>query len=332
MGIADPAQTESRSVPVISIVTACYNSTPFIDRLYKSLQKQTNKNFEWVCVDDCSSDATVEHLQALRPPGRCGMQLYRLPQNSSASMAITLGVKRARGDLIIIMDHDDEFMPHGLAAVRDAWPLIKDSPDVCGLVFQAAHPDGTMIGRAIPLGRKFRASWMMNAYPDVHDATWAIKADDAKEVHNPETLEAVCTWGVVSNYLTASKWAIAGPGSPIRYYHRDNPNSQMNSWKLSRKWVSSYARYLDQADRYYFLRPMKWVRHTIALARYSRIVHGGYLFAARDIKRPSMRAFLTVAAVFAVMLDLLKPKTAAVVNIPLFPINELDGLENLHKG
>jgi len=332
LGLTDPHPNTDPGEPLISVVTGCYNSMRFIDRLYRSLQNQTYKNFEWVCVDDCSTDQTVEYLKSLTPPGSRGMQLYSLPQNSAASMAITLGVRKAKGEIIIIMDHDDEFMPHGLAAVRDAWPLVQGDPNLCGLVFQAAHPDGTMIGRPIPLGRKFSQSSMMNIYPDAHDSTWAIKADDLKSVHDPAALEAVCTWGVVTNALTASKRVVMGPGSPIRYYHRDNPNSQMNSWKLSRKWVYCYALYLDQADRYYLLRPGKWLRHAITLARYSRIVHGRYSYASRHISRRSMRALLAAATVPAALLDWLRPKTESVVEIPPFPIAELEGLADLHNG
>lgn len=128
---------------------------------------------------------------------------------------------------------------------------------------------------------------MMNVYPDAHDATFAIKAVDAKAVHDPRMLEPICTWGVVMGILTETKRFMAGPGSPIRYFHRDNPQSQMNSWKLSRKWVFSYARYLDQLDRHYLRRPLKWARHAVTLARFSKVVHGSYLYALRDMKRAS---------------------------------------------
>jgi glycosyltransferase involved in cell wall biosynthesis len=328
VGIAEPNDVDG---PKISVVTACYNSLRFIDRLYQSLQAQTYDRFEWICVDDGSSDATVEHLLKLRAPGALGMQVYRLPHNSGSSIAIAFGVQRARGDLVIIMDHDDEFMPHGLAAVRDAWPSVKDDPTLCGLAFQAAHPDGKMIGRPIPVGSRFSHSWMMNVHPDAHDATFAIKTPDAKAAHDPQALEPICTWGVVMNDLTATKRFVAGAGSPIRYYHRDNPNSQMNNWKLSRKWVSSYARYLDQADVYYLRRPLKWIRHAVALARYSRLVHGSYLAAAKEIRRASMRQSLMVAAIPAYVLDRLSSKRPIPVDVPLYPVDELGELKDLRQ-
>ena len=303
---------------------------PFIDRLHQSLRAQDYRNFEWVCVDDGSADATVEHLRGLEAPGALGMQLYQLPQNSGASMAIVLGVQRARGEVIIIMDHDDEFVPHALTAVRDNWPKVANDLSLCGLMFQAAHPDGTMIGRPIPPGTRLTHSWMMNAYPDAHDATFAIKAADAKSCHDAEALEGICSWGVVMSALTERKRFLAGTGSPIRFYHRDNPGSQMNAWKLSRKWVQTYALYLDQADRHYWRRPGKWARHAVSTVRFAKVVHGSHRAALQLVHRPIGKLLVALAMGPAAVLDMVAPKRLQVREMPPFPTAVLGGLRDLH--
>ena len=45
---------------LITIFTPTYNRAELLPRLYKSLQEQTNKDFEWVIVDDGSTDNTKE--------------------------------------------------------------------------------------------------------------------------------------------------------------------------------------------------------------------------------------------------------------------------------
>ena len=42
----------------ISVITPTYNRGYCIEKLYKSLCEQTNKNFEWIVIDDGSSDDT----------------------------------------------------------------------------------------------------------------------------------------------------------------------------------------------------------------------------------------------------------------------------------
>ena len=48
---------------LITVFTPTYNRAGLLPRLYKSLQEQTNKNFEWVIVDDGSTDNTKEVIE-----------------------------------------------------------------------------------------------------------------------------------------------------------------------------------------------------------------------------------------------------------------------------
>ena len=50
-----------------TVFTPCYNSQNIITRLFNSLQKQTLKDFEWIVLDDCSKDKTIEVLEDLIP-------------------------------------------------------------------------------------------------------------------------------------------------------------------------------------------------------------------------------------------------------------------------
>ncbi|HGV7931537.1 TPA: glycosyltransferase family 2 protein, partial [Escherichia coli] len=52
--------------PLISVITATFNSQRFILDTYKSLQAQSYKNWEWVVTDDASEDKTVSILKELQ--------------------------------------------------------------------------------------------------------------------------------------------------------------------------------------------------------------------------------------------------------------------------
>ena len=49
-----------------TVFSPCYNSEKFIRRTFESLKNQTFKNFEWLVIDDCSSDATLDILNQLK--------------------------------------------------------------------------------------------------------------------------------------------------------------------------------------------------------------------------------------------------------------------------
>jgi glycosyltransferase involved in cell wall biosynthesis len=46
--------------PLITIITATYNASLYLPSTLESIRSQTNKNFEWIIIDNCSSDSTLE--------------------------------------------------------------------------------------------------------------------------------------------------------------------------------------------------------------------------------------------------------------------------------
>lgn len=98
--------------PYITVLTPVYNRATLLPRLLDSLLRQTFKDFEWIVVDDGSTDNTQEVLAKLKQ--RCGDAfpmtcLYK--DNGGKHMAINMGVTHARGELFFIVDSDDMLPP-----------------------------------------------------------------------------------------------------------------------------------------------------------------------------------------------------------------------------
>ena len=115
--------------PFITILTPAYNRASLLPRLFDSLLRQTFKDFEWIVVDDGSTDNTHEVLASIKE--RCGDAfpmtcLYK--ENGGKHMAINMGVTRAQGELFFIVDSDDMLPPNALAIVAEEWrPISGDS-------------------------------------------------------------------------------------------------------------------------------------------------------------------------------------------------------------
>jgi len=322
----------STTEPSISIVTACYNSTPFLDRIYESLEKQTYRNFEWVCVDDASTDDTVARLISLKSPGALGMQVYKLPQNTGGPVALGVGTQRARGDIVIWLDHDDALEPFALEQVRNNWWRAQADESVSGMLFWAIDAaDGRPIGRHLPPGTKLTWSEQNNRYPDICDCTFAFKREQLQRFATVEAMEDVILNGVVFERMTAAHPFVTADGPPIRYYFRDNPASQTRLERISRKTVATYARLLDQSDLHYVRSPMRWLKHAATLLRYSRIVHGRWLYCLRYISRAEIRILLLALLPFGLVAYLRRPN-ANIVDAPFFPAHLADGLDDLWLG
>lgn len=318
------------SSPTISIITACYNSVPFIDRIHGSLKAQTYRNFEWICVDDCSTDGTVERLVKLPSPGALGMQVYRLPQNTGGPVALAVGTQRSIGDIVFWLDHDDELFPTALDQIRENWPEVERDPSLSGLAFRALKPDKSAIGRQTASGLRLTGSEGFNRFPDISDGTLALRGDLMRHFATVEAMENVALAFVFYNEATRGR-PFLSVNEAVRYYHRDNPKSQTNFERISRKTVATYARMLDGADRYYFLRPMAWLRHIATLLRFSKQVHGRWFEGLKFIRRRSMRLLVVLLWPIGWLAFRRRP-TTNVVEIPYFDAKLARGLKDLRSG
>lgn len=91
----------------ITIFTPTYNRAYILERLYRSLQRQTNKSFEWLVVDDGSVDNTAALFSkwAQEENGFC-IRYYK-KQNGGKHRAVNLGLDLAKGNYFMVVDSDD---------------------------------------------------------------------------------------------------------------------------------------------------------------------------------------------------------------------------------
>ncbi|SOC80327.1 Glycosyltransferase involved in cell wall bisynthesis [Salinimicrobium sediminis] len=93
--------------PLFSIIIPNYNREETICRAINSVLKQTETNFELIVVDDLSSDNSVELIKKSFNDKR--IKLIELAKNGGASKARNIGIKASQGELISLLDSDDEF-------------------------------------------------------------------------------------------------------------------------------------------------------------------------------------------------------------------------------
>jgi glycosyltransferase involved in cell wall biosynthesis len=141
--------------PYITILTPVYNRASLLPRLFDSLLRQTFKDFEWIVVDDGSTDNTRQVLADLKE--RCGDAfpmtcLYK--DNGGKHMAINIGVARARGELFFIADSDDMLPADSLAIVAEEWRLVSGDPSFGGLAgLDMAMDSHKVMGSGLPSER-----------------------------------------------------------------------------------------------------------------------------------------------------------------------------------
>lgn len=91
---------------MITVLTPTYNRAYTLYRAYESLKKQNNLNFEWVIIDDGSSDNTEELISGWLGEKKFHISYYKRP-NGGKHRAVNFGVKKAAGEYVLILDSDD---------------------------------------------------------------------------------------------------------------------------------------------------------------------------------------------------------------------------------
>ena len=134
-----------------SIVTPTYNRAHLLPRVYKSLCSQTLRDFEWIIVDDGSTDETAVLIARLAQ--KANFPITVLSQaNSGKVVALNRGVAQAKGLFVGILDSDDWYVPDALDRCWHQWQLISEEerPRIVGLTALHNLPDGSIIGSKFP--------------------------------------------------------------------------------------------------------------------------------------------------------------------------------------
>lgn len=96
--------------PKVSIIILVYNASSYIERCARSLFEQSLKEIEYIFVNDCTSDDSMEKLEKLiaKYPERAPyVKTVNLEKNSGQAVARRKGIEQATGDYIIHCDSDD---------------------------------------------------------------------------------------------------------------------------------------------------------------------------------------------------------------------------------
>lgn len=93
--------------PKISIIMPVYNGAKFLDASISSVLKQTLADFELICVDDNSTDASVKKIKEYIEKDQ-RIKLY-VKKNEGPGKALNFGINQAKGVFLCFLDQDDKY-------------------------------------------------------------------------------------------------------------------------------------------------------------------------------------------------------------------------------
>jgi len=123
-----------------TVFTPAYNRRDLMMRLYESLCVQYAKNFEWVIVDDGSTDGTEEVFSTLASD--TFNIVYKKVENGGKHRAINKGLELASGKVFAIVDSDDWLPPDATKKIEKYFHEIEEEEKkFAGIALKKADGD-----------------------------------------------------------------------------------------------------------------------------------------------------------------------------------------------
>jgi len=238
------------NTPDISVVIPCYNSEAFVETAVRSALDQTYPTTEVICIDDGSTDGTLDVLQSIR--GEEDDLLVHVQKNQGICGARNTGLGMAHGTYVAFLDHDDELHPEKLEHQAELVADCSFQPDFVAAAYEEVYPDHDREARTrtvnmddpwiglihARLGRASSNLWRASSIREV--GAWR-KGDGL-------SLDT----GLMFRLLKNDARPLGDPRSLTTRYVRDTSASMANRVKQWRTFLDVRAKildYLDSTDR-----------------------------------------------------------------------------------
>lgn len=139
------------AIPLITVFTPTYNRKNCIYKCYQSLCNQSSFNFEWLIIDDGSSDDTRALVEQWQQEQEKFAIRYFWKNNGGLHSAYNKGIELARTELFVCIDSDDWMPEDAIEKIENIWHNIQDK-DYAGIMGIDCYQDGTCVGDRFPDG------------------------------------------------------------------------------------------------------------------------------------------------------------------------------------
>ncbi|WP_051251215.1 glycosyltransferase family 2 protein [Paenibacillus harenae] len=144
----------------LTVFTPAFNRAYCLHQLYESLQRQTSKDFEWLIVDDGSTDNTESLVNSWIRDNLVPIRYYR-QQNQGMHGAHNTAYEHIETELNVCIDSDDYMTDNAVELIVSFWKKHR-SDKVCGFIGLDAYTNGQIIGTELP--KHMKSSTLYDLY------------------------------------------------------------------------------------------------------------------------------------------------------------------------
>ncbi len=161
---------------MVTVFTPTYNRAHTLEKLYQSLLKQDCYDFEWLVINDGSTDDTDTLFQEwIKQKNPFPIHYYEV-ENGGKQRAINQAIQLAKGQYFFIVDSDDKLLPHAISFLLERFTSLPNDDSFIGI----SGIKGDLTG--MPLHRKPSID-SITGYVDANNierSSYGLQADMAE--------------------------------------------------------------------------------------------------------------------------------------------------------
>ena len=217
---------------LFTIFTPVYNGEKTIHRVFSSLKESKYRHFEWIIINDGSTDRSDEIIKEFIRTVDWDITYLNEKQNQGKHIAWNRAAKIAKGEIFITLDCDDSFVPEALDFLNEKWNEYYDDKSVYGIDTLCIDPQtGEISGTQFPYdGIKSHYDELYNKY-GVRGEKWnTFRTEYMKQIPFPEISCSYYTECYLL-YSLGEKYYSISFNKVLRHYYQE-PHSLMHLRKI----------------------------------------------------------------------------------------------------
>ncbi|GEN46667.1 glycosyltransferase family 2 protein [Alkalibacillus haloalkaliphilus] len=201
---------------LVTICTPTFNRAYTLPRLYNSLLDQSDKRFEWIIIDDGSTDDTKDLVRSWIEEKKLNIMYFR-QENSGKHVALNKGMASAKGLLFTCLDSDDWLYENAIEKVNEKWLESADN-SVAGIIALDSYENGEIIGSQLPCDLK-QANWidLIYKFSMRGDKAYFFVTEVIKSYPFPANLENKHMPPSYQYYLISNDYDLLMLNEPLKY-------------------------------------------------------------------------------------------------------------------
>ena len=169
----------------LTVFTLTYNRAYCLHQCYESLQRQTSMDFEWLIVDDGSTDETAQLVSKWQKECQLFKIKYVYKENGGMHSGYNTAYSVIETELAMSIDSDDYLTDNAVELIISFWKKNKSS-EVAGIVGIDIDKNGRVIGDRLPEVKQLKIYDFYNRYHLKGDKKMVYRTALMKDIKAPE--------------------------------------------------------------------------------------------------------------------------------------------------